>query len=250
MKSIKLGSAAVNTTKPFIIAMPTVVRPAKVRNIALDLRAVEKHNPNTGICITDEKLEAMPENIKDKLASMESANLISIETLFSPEEYFRINSVADLIADLFNSSIASDASALSTIDADFSVASTVSFVASDGYIHRENKRIDFPVRWEIVGPTDTETFGDVTVTNSGVPAVIDSTIVTDISLDKSDPVYNISITQPTDAPYSFDLRVTLDMSEAELYAESDSAESTMENDAIVSGWKASYTFHITIAKGS
>lgn len=248
MKSIKLGSAAVNTTKPFIIAMPTVVKPALVRNVALDLRAVEKNNPNTGICITDEKLEAMPENLKDKLASMESANLINVETLFNPEEYFKSN-IEDIVSDLFTSGVSSSAD-LAEIAADFSVANTVSFVASEGYMHRENKRIDFPVKWELIQDSNSETFTEVVEEHSGTPVVIDSNIITNINPDKSDPVYNISVTQPTDAPYSFDLKAALDMSEAELYALSDSVKSTSESDEVVSSWKASYTFHITIAKGS
>ena len=250
MKSIKIGSAAVNTTKPFIITMPTVVRPAIVRNVALDLRAVEKNNPHTGICVTDARLEAMPENLKDKLASLESSNFISVETLFNPEEYFN-SGVENFLTDLFPSGISSIED-LSNITADFSVASTLSFVASSGYIHRNNKRLDIPVTWEIYGPLnpDSELIDTIISEQSGVPSVIDSTIVTEIAADKSDPVYNVSITQPSDNSYSFDLVATLQMSMAELYAEADSQDSTIEADDIVSTWTASYVFHITIAKGS
>ena len=250
MKSIKLGSAAVNTTKPFIIAMPTVVKPAVVRNVALDLRAVEKNNPNTGICITDKKMEAMPENLKDKLASMEGSNYISVETLFNPEEYFN-SGVENFLTDLFPSGISS-VEDLSNITADFSIASTLSFVAASGYMHRDNKRIDIPVVWELHGPdsSDSEIVSDVISNNSGVPSVVDTTVVTALAVDKNDPVYNISITQPSSSNYSFDLVATLQMSMAELYAESDSVTSTSENDNVVSDWNASYTFHITIAKGS
>lgn len=247
MKSIKLGSAAVNTTKPFIIAMPTVVKPAVVRNVALDLRAVEKNNPNTGICITDEKLEAMSDNLKDKLASMESANLISVETLFNPEEYFKSN-IEDIVSDLFIG--VSSSADLSVVDSNISVPQIVSFVASDGYIHRENKRIDFAINWEFVGEERSESFQDIFDRGGGsyVPTVLDSDIVNSISPDKSDPVYHIAISQPTDADYSFDLRATLSMVDSRLYAESDSQDYTEETDPVVNSWKASYTFHITVLK--
>ena len=114
-------------------------------------------------------------------------------------------------------------------------------------VHKSYKKVVIPIDWSLIGSSSEELVDDTLITtNSGVATAIDSSVVTKVEFaDKDQTAYKFTCATPS-AEYRFKLKMTLDMSKAQLFEETNSETGVPETDPVISSWKASNVFEIIV----
>lgn len=252
MKAIKLSSNAV-AGKDYTLEVPVVVKPAVVRYVSRNLKDLAKSNPDFTIRYTDEEYENLPANIKQKLEDPDTGlltnNVVEVEQLFNPAEFFKGMGPADVFSDLFLKGLSGiedlteslTSEGVSTIE----IAGEIEAQSSTSEpLHKNYTAVKMPITWFI---NNKENLADLAAAESHVSNEVPNISVED--LGGGDGSMGITIDSfPEDKDIVFLLTAQLSVQGATFYENIGDADGVQENDPSTSTWKAEFPFEVVIHK--